>query len=351
MSRQELEGRLGISWHKVEDILDRAERLTYARSKRKFKRGEIRYKEFLEVLREYRLSTEQASPLLSFVRVFAFVEEFTCSPPPLAMLTITVLETAIFIYNCYYLSSTHSIPTTWTGPVPYCSSLIYNPRRRWEIWRFMSYMLVHIGIGHFVFNMLMQVLVGVFLEMEQSGLLGSLKVLCVYLAGVLAGSLGTSLSDPRTYIAGASGGVYSIIAAHLATLLINWEEDSQLRIKKVVRRPLTKVIRIAFISLLCLHDIVYAVYVRFYEPENTTGFMGHLCGAMAGLSVGLFILDNRNEKSWEPYVQVFSLLCYLAFLVFAIIWNVWGNVWSQQFFPPPDFSLYEVGKCRHFDYM
>ena len=137
-------------------------------------------------------------------------------------------------------------------------------------------------------------MVGVFLEMEQSGLVGSLKVLCVYLAGVLAGSLGTSLSDPGTYIAGASGGVYSLIAAHLATLLINWEEDSQLRIRKVVRRPVTKAIRITFILFLCLHDIGYAVYVRFWEPDNTTGFMGHLCGAIAGLSVGLFVLDNRS---------------------------------------------------------
>jgi hypothetical protein len=37
----------------------------------------------------------------------------------------------------------------------------------------------------------------------------------VYMAGVLAGSLGTSLSDPNTFIAGASGGVYALIAAHL----------------------------------------------------------------------------------------------------------------------------------------
>ena len=71
-----------------------------------------------------------------------------------------------------------------------------------------------------------QVIVGVFLEMEQEGWLGSLKVLIVYLAGVLAGSLGTSLSDPDTYIAGASGGVYALIAAHLATMTLNWAEDS-----------------------------------------------------------------------------------------------------------------------------
>ena len=67
----------------------------------------------------------------------------------------------------------------------------------------------------------------------QEGWIGSLRVLAVYLAGVLAGSLGTSLTDPNTYVAGASGGVYSLIAAHLATVLINWSEDSTVKIRKV----------------------------------------------------------------------------------------------------------------------
>ena len=69
--------------------------------------------------------------------------------------------------------------------------------------------------------------------MEQCGWVGSLKVLAVYMSGVVAGSLGTTLSDPKTYIAGASGGVYALIAAHLATLALNWKEDSSVRIKKV----------------------------------------------------------------------------------------------------------------------
>ena len=59
-----------------------------------------------------------------------------------------------------------------------------------------------LGINHFVFNMIMQILVGVFLEMQQEGWQGSFRVMTVYFSGVIAGSLGTSLSDPQTYIAG-----------------------------------------------------------------------------------------------------------------------------------------------------
>ena len=53
--------------------------------------------------------------------------------------------------------------------------------------------------------------------------MGSVRVMVVYMSGVLAGSLGTSLSDPNTFIAGASGGVYALIAAHLVTI---WSLDT-----------------------------------------------------------------------------------------------------------------------------
>ena len=68
----------------------------------------------------------------------------------------------------------------------------------------------------------------------------SFQVLTVYMSGVLAGSLGTSLTDSSTYLAGASAGVYALIAAHLSTLVLNWQEDSNIRIQKVILKIYTK---------------------------------------------------------------------------------------------------------------
>ena len=51
---------------------------------------------------------------------------------------------------------------------------------------------------------------------------GSARIGTVYLAGVLAGSLGTSVFDTDVYLVGASGGVYALLAAHLANVLINY---------------------------------------------------------------------------------------------------------------------------------
>ena len=62
-----------------------------------------------------------------------------------------------------------------------------------------------------ILNPILQVLIGITLEMEQQGWIGSLRVLAVYLSGVIAGSLGASLSQPTAFLAGASGGVYALV--------------------------------------------------------------------------------------------------------------------------------------------
>lgn len=71
---------------------------------------------------------------------------------------------------------------------------------------------------HLGFNLVVQLLVGLPLEMVH----GSARIGCVYLAGVLAGSLGTSVFDPEVYLVGASGGVYALLAAHLANVMLNY---------------------------------------------------------------------------------------------------------------------------------
>ncbi len=91
--------------------------------------------------------------------------------------------------------------------------------RRKEAWRFVSYMFLHGSYEHITFNCLMQLLVGIPIEMSQLGWIGSLRVATLYLSGVLLGALGASISEPNKYMLGASAGVYALIAAHLGTLL------------------------------------------------------------------------------------------------------------------------------------
>lgn len=42
---------------------------------------------------------------------------------------------------------------------------IYNPRRREEAWRFVTYMFVHVGIMHIMMNLIVQIFLGTALEL------------------------------------------------------------------------------------------------------------------------------------------------------------------------------------------
>lgn len=65
-------------------------------------------------------------------------------------------------------------------------------------------------------NLIVQILLGCILEVFHRWW----RVSLIYLSGVLAGSLGNFVFDPTHKLAGASGGVYSLITAHVATIIL-----------------------------------------------------------------------------------------------------------------------------------
>lgn len=48
---------------------------------------------------------------------------------------------------------------------PAAKIFIYNPWRRYQAWRFATYMFVHVGIMHITMNLLVQVFLGIALEL------------------------------------------------------------------------------------------------------------------------------------------------------------------------------------------
>jgi hypothetical protein len=82
---------------------------------------------FLETVRNYRLTTEQASTLQSVAKAFAYAEEFTCWPPTVFMIAVTFLETAFFVYHVIHLPGTYKI-FCWCAPFGYLyfSYFFYN---------------------------------------------------------------------------------------------------------------------------------------------------------------------------------------------------------------------------------
>jgi len=233
-----------------------------------------------------------------------YYEHYSCMPPPMFMILISVIEIAFYIYN----SATYD---NWFG-FPYQlidSPLIFNPRFREQVWRFFSYMFLHAGLEHCFFNVLVQLVLGIPLEMVHGGL----RVGAIYVAGVVAGSLASSVFDPFTALVGASGGVYALITAQLANVILNGD----------VMHKMSSFIRAAFVILMVCGDFGYSIYRRLTsEVVDQVSFVAHVAGAIAGLSMGLLVLINFKKNLGDKIAFWIAVVIYVAFMLFAVSWNI-----------------------------
>ncbi|XP_025194980.1 rhomboid-related protein 2-like isoform X1 [Melanaphis sacchari] len=243
-----------------------------------------------------------------------YADNYRCCPPPLFILLITIFELGTYLY--YYsltLGSTPAPGDIWASvaaPVPMDSVFIYRPDKRQQLWRFMLYMFLHVGWVHLIFNLTVQLLVGLPLEMVH----GSLRIGVVYMAGVLAGSLGTSVFDSNVYLVGASGGVYALLAAHLANVMLNYNN---------MEFGVFRLLGILFIASV---DVGFAVYCRYaFEPSSNAppvSYVAHIAGALAGLTIGLLVLKNFEQKLHEQLIWWFALGVYAICTLFAVAYNL-----------------------------
>ncbi|VDK86369.1 unnamed protein product [Litomosoides sigmodontis] len=227
---------------------------------------------------------------------FSYLQQYNCFPPPFFMICISILEIVIYIYYAVQLDSGIEL----YGPVPQKSLLIFNPHRTNEIWRYLTYMFIHIGITHLAFNVLTQIILGIPLELVHK----SWRIALVYLSGILAGSLLDYAIDRRTYLAGASGGVYALLAGHIAELLINWSE-----MEFAFCRAFALVVLIS-------SDASIAIYHHYYlYAIDKISHASHLAGFVAGVLMGTIVLRNFRKKKWE------RIIWWIAFIVTLLLFS------------------------------
>lgn len=61
-----------------------------------------------------------------------------------------------------------------------------------------------------------------------------------------------------------------------------------------------------------------------YVPP--VSFVAHLCGALSGLTIGLVVLKNFEQKLFEQLLWWIALGIYLACVIFAILFNIINTV-------------------------
>lgn len=291
------------------------------------KDGYIEYSEFLRFVRVKVATTSRSATILRRGALAVlprnarslenrrYIEEYSCWPPPLFMLLITLAEIITFIIYVVDMN----LPVTGSGPCPTYSPLVFNPSRRYEAWRFVSYALIHSGWVHLFNNLLVQMVLGTLLEMVHRW-----RIILIYLAGVAWGALANSIFLPTYFLAGASGGVYAVEYAHLSNLVLNWSS---------MEYPLLQLLVILAVMAL---DLGYAIWDTYSATETATGHMAHFGGAVAGMLMGVVVLRNLEVEKWENYCRWTSLGLFVALMVCGVLLQVFLPI--PEYFPDNDWS-------------
>ena len=70
-------------------------------------------------------------------------------------------------------------------------------------------------------------------------------------------------------------------------------------------------------------DVGFAVYKRYSVKDESvqTSYVAHFTGALAGLTIGLIVLKNFEQKLHEQFIWWVALTCYMICMAFAIVYN------------------------------
>lgn len=168
----------------------------------------------------------------------------------------------------------------------------------WMIWTYFSYMFTHLGLSHFVFNMLWLYWMGLIL----SDLYGQKRVLELYIYGGLAGGIVYVLSafifpnvSIDSYLIGASAGVMAVMIA-IGVLQPNYQ------------------VRLPFIGLTSIKYIVLVGFLTSTVVDlnyNTGGKLAHFGGAAYGAFFAYYLprgIDiNKPISQWFlKFKELFS---------------------------------------------
>lgn len=137
-----------------------------------------------------------------------------------------------------------------------------------EWWRIFSSSVLHFGVFHLFFNMLVLWLVGKVLEPGA----GALRFTLIYVVSVIGGAVGALWLSPNALTGGASGGVFGVAAA--ATLVL-WRQG--------VRFWDT-----GFGPLLAINLLLNVTIM------SNVSLGGHLGGLIAGAAAAEIMLQSRK---------------------------------------------------------
>ncbi|KAG5900300.1 hypothetical protein JTB14_000826 [Gonioctena quinquepunctata] len=210
--------------------------------------------------------------------------------------TIRMLVLSLTQILFYYIDKTYQFGDKCG---PYREFLRFDPCRKFELYRYLTYAFVHTTPTHLYPNVIIQLIVGVPLETIHTW-----RVLIVYFFGVLMGSLAHSVMHREYSLVGASGGVYSVLTVPIAAVILNWRDMSH------------PAIHMLFFGTIAALDVGVKYYnFSVNEVKSKVSLGAHLGGAVVGLLFGVNIIKNIRESKIE---RVIWYICWVILVAFSM---------------------------------
>eukprot|EP00931_Biecheleriopsis_adriatica_P016787 TRINITY_DN12274_c0_g1_i11.p1 TRINITY_DN12274_c0_g1~~TRINITY_DN12274_c0_g1_i11.p1 ORF type:complete len:430 (-),score=55.99 TRINITY_DN12274_c0_g1_i11:151-1440(-) len=198
---------------------------------------------------------------------------------------------------------------------------------RWDAWRWITYQWTHADFSHVGMNIVLLLIAGIPLE----GFHGHVRIAIVFNVSVIGGALTHMISKTHGMgLVGMSAGCYSLMAMHMADLIMNWHQNRWRKIK--------------LLGLLLLIGLDVTV-AQLSAPDDPTGHSAHLGGYVAGLIFGIFLVRNVKVKTCERVLQAAVLFIALGLIVFCFVWIAqWApmSVWDSKPFCG-SMVVYQIG--------
>jgi len=261
---------------------------------------------------------------------------------PVAIVTLTLVQAACALWWRRYgrAGALALARTRRSGDAPGPRSLFYRLVGRWpacgdarpQVWRLLSYQLVHTSWLHLGANAFVQVLFGIPMELTH----GAAPVLAIYLAGVLAGALLCCVADSYAVVVGASGGSYALLGAHVGAIYKDWD--------RLAHGAIPRTWRLAVFALITASDVAQWALTR----EADVSYASHLGGSATGLLLGVLVLRRRPARRKNALLRrlrrpayALAAAAYASSVAFGLSW--YAAVWPPR---PLSRSWYDGGGAR-----
>ncbi|GFO29550.1 rhomboid-like protein [Plakobranchus ocellatus] len=256
---------------------------------------------------------------------------YRCLPPAIFMLIISVAQ--IIAYIIYSVGDSSS--SLALEGVPVNNSLMYMPARRREAWRFLSYCLLHQGFVDLMFNVVIQIVVGIPLEITYSWW----RLSIVYIVGVTMGSVGQSVADQDVGLVGAGGGAYAVLGGHMIAMWQNRKHlnDNQAEGRKIHVLCSVTLRFLVLLVLIMVPQVGLAVYRRWFLDDIfiKIGIFAHVAGFISGLTIGTAFLKDPKLLPWQRGGSgILAFFLFLAALGAAIVFNIASDGYPDEDFTP-----------------